>query len=254
MSYPKFPKKYGLPSAFSAADLIQKDPRLHSSKFPEKIVICFQKRPFQYLVKKYRGRPLPIAFGELFELKKTGGTTGVAGEFGIGAPISVFIMEWLAALGAKEFVVAGFAGGLKESQRPGDLVVCSGALRDEGTSYHYLPPDDFVDPDPGLSARLSGILSQNGYAHEIGRTWTTDAPFRETFAEVEHYRNNGLLTVEMEAAALFAAARSLNVSCAAAFTIGDTPKDGGWQTDFDRNALHTGLERIADAAVAALSA
>lgn len=249
MSYPKFPDKYSHASTFSAKDLVADNPRLKGVHFPEKVVICFQKHPFQYLVRQYRGKTLPVAFGELFTLRKAGENIGVVGKFGIGAPISVFILEWLAAAGTKEFIVTGFAGGLLETQQPGDLVVSNGALRDEGTSYHYLPPSDYASPEPQLTARLSAALTALGADYVQGPGWTTDAPFRETLAEIEHYRNSGLLTIDMEAAALFAAAEYLNVACAAAFAIGDTPKKGRWQTRFDRARLNAGLETLATAAV-----
>ena len=145
------------------------------------------------------------------------------------------------------------AGGLLESQQPGDLVVCDRALRDEGTSYHYLPPADYSRPDPGLTWEMAAALENLGYAHEVGGTWTTDAPLRETLAEVEQHRAAGILTVEMEAAALFAAAETLGVACAAAFTIADSLKDGRWQIRYDRKVRDAGLKALAEISVDVLS-
>ena len=251
MSYPKFPSKYGRPASFGAADLVQHDSRLTPGQAPERVVICFQRRLFDYLVKKGRGKALPVPFGELSVLRATPKPIGVIGNFGIGAPAAVFTLEWLAALGGRQFIAAGFAGGLLESQTAGDLVLCTQALRDEGTSYHYLPAADFSEPTEELKDRLARAFSILGYAHERGPSWTTDAPLRETQAEIETHRAQGILTVEMEAAALFAASQALGLACAAAFTIGDNPKNGRWQVDFDRAALQQGLERLGDAALLA---
>ncbi|HUF39256.1 MAG TPA: nucleoside phosphorylase [Anaerolineales bacterium] len=253
MSLPRFPGKFGHPAIFTAGDLAARTPG--AGPVPERMLICFQDRVFSYATRKYRGRKLQAPFGEISRLRRAAdGRVGVAGRFGIGAPAAVFVLEWLAALGARTFTVVGFAGGLHERQRAGDLVVCTRALRDEGTSYHYLPPAQYAEPDMELTAQFTAALNQLGYAHERGASWTIDAPFRETFAEVEHYRSMDILTVEMEAAALFSASAYLGTACAAAFAIGDGPKDDRWQIDFDRRALNTGLEKLVDAAVATLAA
>lgn len=250
MSLPKFPGKHGVPPVFRARDLRSvRTGKLDS--VPERMIICFQEHLFRHLVRAHRARTVRLPFGEVSVLR--GMPVGVVGRFGIGAPAAVFVLEWLAALGARTFVAAGYAGGLHERQQAGDLVVCSAALRDEGTSYHYLPPADFSSPDPDLTAALRKALDRFGYAHDFGPSWTTDAPFRETLPEIEHFRNLGILTVEMEAAALFAASQHLGTACAAAFTISDAPRSGRWGTDFDRSALKAGLEKLGEAAVAGLA-
>ena len=254
MSLPKFPDKYGHPSTFTVRDLLAQHRGSDRLRVPERMILCFQGGVYRYGVRKYRGRPLQVPFGEVSHLRGTAdGQVGIAGQFGIGAPAAVFMLEWLAAMGARQFLVIGFAGGLHERQNAGDLVVCSEALRDEGTSHHYLPPQESIRPDQELTTRLTTALASHGYAHEVGPTWTTDAPLRETFAEVEHFGKLGFLTVEMEAAALFSAAEYLGAACAAAFSVGDGPHEGRWLIDFDRMALKAGLERLVDTAVEVLS-
>jgi uridine phosphorylase len=142
---------------------------------------------------------------------------------------------------------------LSEQQHAGGLVVCSRALRDEGTSYHYQPPADYAEPDAGLTAQLSSALTRSGLPYVSGPTWTTDAPFRETYAEVAHFEAQGILTVDMEAAALFSASTYLGSACAALFAIGDGPRAGRWQTDPDRNSMYAGLEKLANTAVEVLA-
>ncbi len=77
-------------------------------------------------------------------------------------------------------------------------------MRDEGTSYHYLPPSTYAAADPDLVAFARDALARAGHAPHVGATWTTDAPFRETAATIALRRAAGILAVEMEAAALYA--------------------------------------------------
>ena len=81
------------------------------------------------------------------------------------------------------------------------------ALRDEGTSYHYLPAARQVRTDPSAVAILVGLLEQRGIPHTAATTWTTDGLFRETRERIERRRAEGCVTVEMETAALTAVAR-----------------------------------------------
>jgi uridine phosphorylase len=94
------------------------------------------------------------------------------------------------------------------------------ALRDEGTSYHYLPLSDFAGLNTRLRDRLRGLLGQQELRVMLGTTWTTDAPFRETPQAISQARRLGTHAVEMEAAALyaFAKARKKSVVCFAMVT------------------------------------
>ena len=94
------------------------------------------------------------------------------------------------------------------------------ALRDEGTSYHYLPPSEFAEADPELVRQIDAAVSQLPVSVLRGATWTIDAPFRETEGAIDSYRAQGLIAVEMEAAALyaFAQARRKPVVCFAHVT------------------------------------
>ena len=105
-------------------------------------------------------------------------------------------------------------GLLREARRLGPrpyFVLVERALRDEGTSYHYRPAEDYASADAGLLARLSGPIADCGPDVHRGATWTTDAPFRETVDVIERGSALGLAAIEMESAALYAlaAARGL---------------------------------------------
>jgi uridine phosphorylase len=167
----------------------------------------------------------------------------------IGAPAAAIAVEELAARGAEVFIGVGTAGAIDERLAVGDLVVCSAALRDEGTSHHYAPPDPFAVPDTGLTARLRAALP--GVVH--GPSWTTDAPYRETSEEVAKYRAEGIVTVEMEASCLFTVASAVRVRAAAAFTVSDVLHGEQWSPHFASADILHGLWTLFEAAEGCLS-
>ena len=219
---------------------------------PESVILVYDNRMYRSLneapdAKPAGGRAMP----GLIALGRTDGRVGVLGGFGYGAPVAAGRMENLIALGVRQFVSLGSAGGLQPDLEIGDLVVCTGAVRDEGVSHHYLPSHVEVSPDATLTAALSAELSGHRPIR-AGRTWTIDAPYRETVAEVHHYRADGVLTVEMEAAALFAVAAVRGVAIASAFCISDLLHRHEWHPDFNSPKLLEGLSALGDAAVSTL--
>ncbi len=126
---------------------------------------------------------------------------------GIGAPLSSGLLEEVIALGYRKFIACGGCGVLVNDIAVGHLVVVSGAIRDEGVSYHYLPPDrELVANELAVSA-LVKTLNDHGLAYRLGKTWTTDAPYRETPARISKRKEEGCLTVEMESAGMMAVAQ-----------------------------------------------
>jgi uridine phosphorylase len=138
----------------------------------------------------------------------------------VGASFAVLLAEQMFASGCRLLISMTSAGQLAALHPPPYFVLIDRALRDEGTSYHYLPPADFSHADAALIATVEGAFAGVGQPVERGAVWTTDAPFRETLEAVEAMRIRGLLAVEMEAAALyaFAAARRKPVLCFAHVT------------------------------------
>lgn len=125
----------------------------------------------------------------------------------VGAPICVGLFEEVIARGCKKFIVCGSAGVLDSEIAMGHLLVPISAVRDEGTSYHYLPPSREVDPHPQAVRAIETVLTRNNLDYLITKTWTTDAFYRETPKKIALRKSEGCLTVEMEAAALFAVAK-----------------------------------------------
>lgn len=129
--------------------------------------------------------------GRCFTVNATGGRVGIC-CMGIGAPAVVAILEALVVLGVRRFVSLGTAGGLQADDQPGDVVVSDRAIRDEGTSYHYLSDDVPAVPDAALADRVAEALREAGVPFTTGSTWTIDAPYRETRDEVLRCRADGV--------------------------------------------------------------
>ncbi len=220
---------------------------------PHTVVMCYQRPAIAALLKRRRHTKVAEFFGGLHLLKTRGQRIGVLQPVGPGAPIAAAVLEELIAFGVRRFVSVGLAGGLSFELQAGDVVIADRALRDEGTSYHYLPPARWVEADREMVQRIDAALSTRNITHVIGTTWTTDAPYRETRRQVEAHRAEGVETVEMEAAAVFAVGRRLGVPAAAVFVIGDRLADLVWQPPADPTLLQRSLAAVAEAIAAALS-
>jgi uridine phosphorylase len=132
---------------------------------------------------------------------------GIVGRV-VGAPFAVLVAEELFASGCQLLISITSAGQIVPIGAPPYFVLIERALRDEGTSYHYLPPAPYSTLRPELAALARAAREDRGASMHTGTTWTTDAPFRETEAMIEACRANGILAVEMEAAALYALAQA----------------------------------------------
>ncbi len=147
---------------------------------------------------------------------------------GVGAPLAAGYLEEAIALGAKKFIACGGAGVLNKDLAVGHVVVPVLAIRDEGLSYHYLPPSRDVAASPEAIEALQQTLEAHHVPYVIGKTWTTDALYRETPGKVAHRRDEGCLTVEMEAAAFFAVAKFRAVTFGQILYSGDDLSGDEW--------------------------
>jgi uridine phosphorylase len=130
----------------------------------------------------------------------------------IGGPYAVLIAEQLRVSGARLIIGLTSAGRVLDSLPLPSLVIATGAVRDEGTSYHYLPPAEHVRASSGIAESLEAELRTFDLPVTQGCVWTTDAPYRETDEQLRHYANKGVLAVEMQAASLFAFAEAHRAS------------------------------------------
>ena len=141
---------------------------------------------------------------------------GIIGHV-VGGSFAVLVAEQLFASGCGLLINLASAGQITDVGPPPYYILVKRALRDEGTSYHYVPPSEYADADPALLGLAQGALAGAAQPVHVGDTWTTDAPFRETAEVIAQRRRAGILGVEMEAASLyaFAAASQRPVICLA---------------------------------------
>lgn len=152
----------------------------------------------------------------------------------VGASFAVLAADQLFASGCELLISVTSAGQIADPQEPPYFVLIEKALRDEGTSYHYLPPGSFSCIAPGLLQTFEDVLTQTAMPLYRGATWTTDAPFRETASAVAYCRDLGIMAVEMEAAALYAFAHATqkSVVCIAHVTNRMARNEGDFEKGF----------------------
>jgi uridine phosphorylase len=147
---------------------------------------------------------------------------------GVGAPLAAIHLEIAIASGGRAVVACGGAGAVRPGLALGHVVVPTAALRDEGTSFHYLPPSRLVTLDAGAAEALVGVLRRHDRPHTTGLTWTTDGVYRETAGRIRDRQAEGCLTVEMETAALAAVAAFRGVPFGQYLYAGDDVSGPEW--------------------------
>lgn len=180
-------------------------------KLPEHGVLCFFREVLDRVVAEHSARlvtqfqwedgPHPV-----YELTYQGNKVAFLHP-GVGAAHAAGLLEEVIPLGVRKVVVCGGSGVLDSGIGLGKPVVLNAALRDEGVSYHYLPPAREVAVDADAVKVLAHTLDRHGIPYCVGKSWTTDAPYRETRGKIARRRAEGCCVVEMEAAALLAVAQ-----------------------------------------------
>jgi uridine phosphorylase len=218
-------KHYAAPSVFTPVNILREARRqkgLAAASVPAVCVLDPDGDIVRHLKRTLRARrdeTWACYHSELYLATEEGLILGVV-PCAVGASYAVLIAEQLFASGCELLISITSSGQLRELRRPPYFVLIEKALRDEGTSYHYLPPAEFSYAPAELLGRLPSNFASLSAAVERGAVWTTDAPFRETDQAIASMKSKGLLAVEMEAAALyaFAEARNKSVICFAHVT------------------------------------
>ncbi len=224
---------------------------------PEHCVICFFLEVIEKLVEEGQARQIAAERSEmgehpLYELSH-GGRRLALFHPGVGAPLAAGLLDEIIARGCRKFIVCGGAGVLDRGIAAGHIVVPTSAIRDEGTSYHYLPPSREVAASIEGVAAIERTLAAQGVPYIIAKTWTTDAFFRETPAKVQLRKSEGCVTVEMEAAAFFAVAQFRGVVLAQMLYGGDDVSGTEWDTrEWSRLAVRERLFWLAAEACLAI--
>lgn len=206
-------KHYKSPSVFTPENLMREARRqkaVLNEAVPEICIFDPDGDLLDYLRSTGQAHPQPTwaCYHTQLDTFDVGGVTvGIIGRV-VGASFAVLVAEELFVSGCHLLLSITSAGQIRSLGMPPYIVLLERAVRDEGTSYHYLPPAPYSVLHPDLYA-----LIYAGWNHEllplhVGASWTTDAPFRETEAAIATYRASGVVAVEMEAAALYALAEA----------------------------------------------
>jgi uridine phosphorylase len=246
MTIPKFPQKGDSPPMLTAVSRLK---HLRLPEPPQLLIFCPQTVVLRHAMKRWRGKRVEGFFGEVYLLGKARNRVAVAGQFGVGAPVVGVLVEEFAAWGVAEFVWLGIAGGLQPMLNCGDLVLVETAVRDEGTSHHYLPEAPTVAASQELMALVETAVRSTNLPLHRGPTWTTDAPYRETAAAAAYYQQQGVQTVDMEVAALFAVAQHCQKQAAALLAVSDSLASAAWQPAADPKRPERQLTQVLVAVV-----
>jgi uridine phosphorylase len=240
-------KHYAQPSAFTPENLLREARRqknIANSGIPEICVLDPDGDILRSLLARGEARNHPgwaCYHTQLYAFRRGGIEFGIVG-CAVGASFAVLIAEEMFASGCKLLISVTSSGQIVPVRPPPYFIIIDRALRDEGTSYHYMAASDYSHADRRLIAALDGAFDGFPVPVLTGATWTTDAPFRETQAAIDAMVKSNLMAVEMEAAALYAFAhvRQRSVLCFAHVTNQMGRVDGDFEkgeADGSRDAL-----------------
>lgn len=234
-------RDHGSPSVFQPEVMLREARRQKGLAEGEAPQICLLDPDgdiVDYVRQKYQARrslSWACFHTTLWEWTHDGQEYGIVG-YAVGAPFAVLVAEQLFVSGCELLISIGSAGELGCSGLRQSFVLIDRALRDEGASYHYLPPAPYAYACPQLTSLASEAMAHGPLPVRVGPSWTTDAPFRETAEAIERHCAEGMLVVEMESAALyaFAEARRRPVICIAHVTNAMGMKED----DFEKGAMN----------------
>lgn len=244
---PNHEDKYGAEALFSPEDAVSSQGD-GLPEIPPGIVLGYQEELTQ-AVREAAGSPISLVRSQrVFPLSDAVGYVPVH-ESGIGAPVSAIVTENAIAAGAEAVVMLGGCGALQTDLPPDAAILPTDTIRDEGVSHHYLPPEEPLSATPSLVDVLERSLSADGFDTSRGSTWTTSAMYRETIPEIRRYRDEGVLSLCMESAAIWAVCRYRSADAATVHQIGDYLSPEEWVPDAEADL---GLPEMLSPTVAAL--
>lgn len=190
--------------------------RLDGVDLPESILLSLSAGVTQRLVDQTSAKQVDWIYGArpFYVGSFEGARVGIIWA-APSAPLATMLMEDLVACGSRLFVGVGLIAAIQPKVRPGDLVIPASSVRDEGTSYHYLPMEVPAAADPELVESLAQKSRSRGIAPHLGQIWTTDAPYRETPSKVRYFAHRGIIGTDMETSAIFSLAlyRKVRAAC-----------------------------------------
>ena len=179
-------------------------------EMPKTAVCCFNRAAFEYLAERWQGERIAAtgsANGETPVYRLQYGQEAVAlALLPVGAAACAGTAEELFAMGAEKLAVFGSCGVLDQRSAEAAVIIPIFAVRDEGASYHYAPPSQEIEVNPGYREAFAALLREKGVSCVTGKTWTTDAFYRATVKKMTQRKAMGCICMDMECSALAAAA------------------------------------------------
>ena len=201
--------------------------------FPEVTVSCFSKKLFESVLSAFEPKKIAdihsaIGLNPVYEVIYKGQRFAIFQSF-VGEPICVAQYEDLMAMGSKRLILLGNCGVLDRSIEDCGIIIPTLALRDEGTSFHYLPAGDTIEVNRQYKDEFKEVLRECGYPYIEGTTWTTDACYRETRGKVSRRKEQGAICVEMECAGMQAVCDFRGTTFFQFFYAGDNLDHSTWE-------------------------
>jgi uridine phosphorylase len=204
----------------------------HIDGIPERCVLCFFSEAIEKILDEYPHKIISTFLSEginypLYELEYKGEKI-VLIQSAVGSPLAAGQIEELTAVGCKKYIACGMCGVLQKELAVGHLIIPTAAVRDEGTSYHYVKPSREIHANERIVQIIANELLAKNIPFIKAKTWTTDAFYRETPEKIALRKNEGCVTVEMETAAYIAASQYNNVEFGQILCSGDSLAGEEW--------------------------
>lgn len=197
-------------------------------------IITFTRRDLFILVEETGARRVKAWNGRNDRLYR-----GMIGERGCiltqsryGAANAAILLEELVAFGVKKAVFLGYCGSIQGYIGVGEVMLPTHSIREEGTSYHYLPKGMSCNADQRIQSLIHKGLLEYGIKPYVGICWTTDALYRETAEKIRRYRSKGVLGVDMESSAVFCLGVFRNIRVGSAMVVTDRFSESYWEGGF----------------------
>ncbi len=245
MTFPNYKNKYKSESVVTPKQFLEyrkKHNIAPNFKIPKLVIFCYAPDLIEYILNNYKTKKIEGFMADAYLLEEY--NIAVFGKFGIGSPVTTILLEDLIAYGIKNFIALGNTGGISKELKVGDIVICNKAIRDEGVSYHYIPSSKYAYPSENLLNKIRNHLNNNKLNYRIGPSWTHDVMYRETIDEINHYQKEGILTTELESAALFSVASYRNVEIAVIFVVSDILADLKWKPSWHNDKKFKSLKAL----------
>lgn len=198
----------------------------------ERCILCFFSEAIKKILTEYPHKIVSQFISEginypLYELDYKGEKIALI-QASVGAPLAAGQIEELTAMGCKKFIACGMCGVLQKELAVGHLIIPTAAVRDEGTSYHYVKPSREIIANERIVQIIENTLVEKQIPYIKAKTWTTDAFYRETPRKIAQRKTEGCVTVEMENSAYIAVSQYNNVEFGQILCSGDSLAGTEW--------------------------